>query len=161
MATLAAITQDEKARLVGVSPHTLYGWYRAGLDRHCTVEEAVAWRAANRHKVGGIATAKERAAAGDGTLQEQLMTAQIAKTEAEAEAKQIKNRVLSGELVDAEDVRRVWSQACAKVRARLEIMPQEASKDMPATREELIERLSLVVRAVLNDLSEISVDDSE
>lgn len=150
---------NEKAALVGVSVRTLRDYYGENPNLvNAEPSEIVAWRLANKHNTGGIKATKERAAAGGGTLQEQLLRAQIDKTEADAEARRLKNRQQAGELVEADDVQRVWSQACAKVRARLEIMPQEAAKDMPATREELIERLTLVVRGVLLDLSEIVID---
>jgi phage terminase Nu1 subunit (DNA packaging protein) len=111
----------------------------------------MAWRAANvAPRKGG-----PKAERPTGELQEALIRAQVAKLEAEAEAKELKNAQLRGELYDAEETEQAVSMLTSMIRNRLEAVPAEIEMEFPPEiRQQVKELVDTKLRLVLMEMSQ-------
>jgi phage terminase Nu1 subunit (DNA packaging protein) len=158
------LTQNELAKALNVSRQTLCDWREAGapIAEACklSVPEAISlldgWRKNNKRPRFW----SEAEADADGTLQERLMAAQIRKHLADAEAKELKNAVLRGELVQRDDAQLALNQICNLVRVELEGWPDSLQNEWPAEVRGLVtERLDDKVRILLTKLSQTRLED--
>lgn len=133
---------------MGVSERMYREYVARGLPPESTTEEAFEWKRLNVEPRRSLAVNPA-----------DISEAKYEKTKWEAALLQLKFQQESGLLVSAEEVQRAQSQACAKAKNRLELLPHEVVRDFPQElRQELFERVELAVRAVLLDLSETSAE---
>ncbi|WP_236045353.1 MULTISPECIES: DNA packaging protein [Pseudooceanicola] len=76
--------------------------------------------------------------------------ARLAKEQADAQA--IKNAKARGELLDAADIERRWSDVLRQVRARIMAVPSRLRSDVPDLPPETIAALDRTLRTALTEL---------
>ena len=141
MLVVDGLTRNELADALKVDRKTLNDWERkdsAPVAKwlELPIAEAVAaateWRQANKRPRYW----SEADADADGTLQERLIAAQTRKANADADAKELKNRKERGLLVDQEDAAQQVAEILTVLNARLEQIPDELRKELPAEHRE-------------------------
>ena len=142
-----AFSRKELAAAVGVSRSTLDDWRKEGCPM--TTPEAVkAWRKDHKLPRRGVKPV------GDGSMQDQLLAAQVAKVQEETRNKKMKNDMLAGKLYDADDVERDVGELTSMIRARLESVPDELSMEFPEeVRLSLTQRLKDKIDQILTTMS--------
>lgn len=105
------------------------------------VEECRTWVDRNVQKQDG----------GSGDLNDAKKRAEIRKLNAEAEAKEVKNLQLAGELVHRDDVLREVSELILRIKTRLEAVPDEIEMELPAEQRPQLKatvgtRIELILR---------------
>lgn len=158
------LTRKELADALGVSRQALNQWEREGADvagaLNLPLDEAVQWikwwREDNKRPTYKEATEPKA----DGTPQERLLAAQIRKTNAEAEAKELKNAIARGELYDAPEVEQSASLFTSMIRNRMEGWPQKLAMEWPAEFRVLAsELLTQEVHLLLQEMSQWKVGE--
>lgn len=87
---------------------------------------------------------------GDDAGQLTSARARLAKEQADGQA--IKNAKMRGELVEAAEVERTWTDFLRQLRARLTAIPARVMAERPETDPEVIKAIDGAVRAALTDL---------
>jgi phage terminase Nu1 subunit (DNA packaging protein) len=122
------LTVTQLAAHYDVSRQTIYAWR----DKNCPIRDGIAaidkWLESQRPD-----PAKPK-----GTLQEQLLAAQIEKTLEESRAKRLKNDEREGLLVDQESAGNQVAEAMTILSARLEQLPDWARRILPAEFRERV-----------------------
>jgi hypothetical protein len=114
-----------------------------------TTPEAVqAWRQAHKlSRKGVVLTADE-------SLQERYVKSQIAKNEAEAESKRLRNAKTKSELYDASEVERCVGELTSMIRGRLESIPSELETEWPLEVRALVtQRMADKIHLILTQMS--------
>jgi phage terminase Nu1 subunit (DNA packaging protein) len=122
VAETEAPTVTALAEHYDVSRQTIYTWRDKGCPIRAGVEAIDRWLQDHRPD-----PAKPK-----GPLQEQLLQAQIEKTIQEARAKQLKNDQTEGLLGNMDDMAQEVAEVLTVLNARLEQIPDEARKELPA-----------------------------
>lgn len=93
-------------------------------------------------------------AAGRGGEEQSLtLTGERARlARAQAEAQEVKNAKLRGELVEASEVERAWSDILRQVRARVLAVPSRVRADLPAIEAQTITAFDRALRDALTEL---------
>jgi transcriptional regulator with XRE-family HTH domain len=138
-------TKKQIADALGISRQALNQWERDGANVDevlaLPIDEAVAWlkmwREDNKRP-----TYKD-----GGTLQEKLLTAQIRKNNADAEAKELKNAELEGVLVDRSEVVDEFAEFLSTAKPLLEGMVDDIAKESP-------EEIRVVARQIAKNASD-------
>jgi phage terminase Nu1 subunit (DNA packaging protein) len=76
--------------------------------------------------------------------------ARLAKEQADAQA--LKNAKLRGELVEAEQVERAWSDVLRQVRARILAVPSRLRSELPDLQHATIDAMDRALRSTLTEL---------
>ncbi len=116
----------ELAAHYDVSRQTIYTWRDKGCPVRAGVEAIDRW----------LQEQRPDPAKAKGPLQEQLLEAQIEKALQEARAKRLKNDLLEGLLVNSEDASQHVAETLTILNARLEQIPDELRKELPADYRE-------------------------
>jgi phage terminase Nu1 subunit (DNA packaging protein) len=113
-----------------------------------TAAEVQAWRQSHKLARKGVVLD-----AGD-SLQERYIKSQIAKNEAEAEAKRLRNAKTKSELYDATEVERCVAELTSMIRCRLEAIPNELQTEWPLELRSLVtQRMADKIHAILTEMS--------
>lgn len=114
-----------------------------------SIEDVQAWRKNHKLPRRGVKRV------GDGSMQDQLLAAQITKVEEEARHKRMKNDELAGKLYNADDVERDVAELTSYIRCRLEDIPDELSMEFPENiRWQLTLRLKDRIALILTKMSQ-------
>ena len=135
-------TVTSLAKHYDVSRETIYNWRDRGCPIRAGVEAIDRWLEDHRPD-----PSKPK-----GPLQEQLLSAQIEKTLEEARAKRQKNDERDGLLIDQEDAAQQVAEILTILTARLEQIPDEARKELPADcREQFAARIDELIYLALKE----------
>ncbi len=78
---------------------------------------------------------------------------------AQADAQELKNATLRGELVPAAEVERAWSDTLRGLRSQLLALPSRIRADLGHLTPADVERIDRIMRDTLTDLGEADADD--
>src|SRR5262245_53229829 len=116
--------RKELAAAVGVSRRSLSGWIAEGCPSD-SPEAVQLWRENNKLPRPGAKPSS------DETSQARLLRAQADKTEADAEARRIKNLQLRGELVERAEIIREFAEFLVAAKPILDAIPDDIATEAP------------------------------
>jgi phage terminase Nu1 subunit (DNA packaging protein) len=144
---------------------TIEGYRDRGMPTN-SVKAALQWIESNIRQNIGQPTLGERkagktsrgAASDFGDLEVQELREKIRKLAAEAEAKELKNAEVRGELYNASEVERNVAELTGLIRVRLESIPDEIEMDIiPEQRAQLKQRWVEKIRLILTEMSQFQL----
>lgn len=161
-----ALSVEKLAKAFECSPQTVRGYVRRGMPTS-SVKKAHEWVSQNVNKNIGQPTQGERAKGQTRSrdideLEIDELREKIRKLAAEADAKELKNAQVRGELYNAADVERNVAELTGLIRVRLESIPDEIEMDIaPEQRAQLKQRWIEKVRLILTEMSQfrLTCDD--
>jgi hypothetical protein len=133
---------------------------RAGMPRH-SIEAAQSWYESRPNHPRKLQDLYAAAAGGDRSeLQARRLMAEVLKAEQEARARKLRTDLLDGLLCNQADVMASIARFFARIRTRLEAVPEELCTEAPAAlRDALRVRLDEQIHALLTEMGNWSSDE--
>ena len=141
------------SRKLRVSRQTLYNWRDEGCPLDEGEEAVMAWVAARKQL-------KEQESEEADDLKERKLRAECAKLEAEAEAKELKNAIARGEVMNTDTTMQAVRSMIAVVKIRFEDIPLRLQMEFPPdSRDYWTERLADEIRLALVEMSQQKIEE--
>ncbi len=133
-------------RALGISERETGKYRRQGMPG--TIEGAKAWRAENVKPRPGARSGDDQ------SLTAQKLAAEIANLKQQETFRRLKNQAARGKLVDRTEALRAVGELCARIKTRLECLPDEFEMRFPAeTRAENKADFAEAIRLLLKEMA--------
>ena len=151
------LSKSAFARKVGITPGRVSQLVKKGLpvdnDGKIDVARGRLWIAENVNPIRAAAQRQESLPLGDERQQATLTSEKIRLSTAQADAAELKNAALRGELVKAIAVEKEWSAILRKVRAGVMAVPSRIRQQLPHLTAHDIEIIDMELRQALEGLA--------